>query len=310
MGLSRTYSHLAGQRRLPSQYEIASSRLLYYPTLGFAVDTPGADWYRRHQAGSPLVAADWDQFADPRATTYSGYTALQREREVFAAQLGGERDELAPAWRGALERVIGPLRHPCHALMMLASYLGAMAPSGRIAIAAAFQAADEIRRVHRLSHRLRSIAPGPQPEIAAEALAAWEREPAWQPLRELCERALVAYDWGECAAALGLAIKPAFDSVVGSSLAAVARRAGDDTTARILGSLHEDAAWHRAWMAALVATAIAQRPGNRDVLIGWSDKWRPLVDRAVGGMAEVIGDPAAAERARQARDRFVEEALG
>ena len=37
---------------------------------------------------------------------------------------------------------------------MLAAYVGQMAPSGRITIACALQAADEMRRVHRLAYRM------------------------------------------------------------------------------------------------------------------------------------------------------------
>ena len=72
----RTYWHLEGLGRVPSAYDIASSRLLYYPAQGFAVDTPVSAWYARHQAGS-LRLADWETFRDPRETTYSTYTALQ-----------------------------------------------------------------------------------------------------------------------------------------------------------------------------------------------------------------------------------------
>jgi Methane/Phenol/Toluene Hydroxylase len=41
----------------------------------------------------------------------------------------------------------GPLRFPGHGLQMLAAYIGKMAPSSRITMAASFQAADEMRSV-------------------------------------------------------------------------------------------------------------------------------------------------------------------
>ena len=40
---------------------------------------------------------------------------------------------------------------------MLAAYIGKMAPSSRITIAASFQAADEMRRVQRLAYRMRQL---------------------------------------------------------------------------------------------------------------------------------------------------------
>jgi hypothetical protein len=51
----------------------------------------------------------------------------------------------------------GPLRFPGHGLQMLAAYIGKMAPSSGITMAASFQAADEMRRVQRLAYRMRQL---------------------------------------------------------------------------------------------------------------------------------------------------------
>ena len=66
-------------------------------------------------------------------------------------------------WVDTLERLLPPLRYLYHGLQMLAAYVGQMAPSGRITIAAALQAADEMRRVQRIAYRmamLRRLRPG------------------------------------------------------------------------------------------------------------------------------------------------------
>src|SRR6185295_9514509 len=68
----KTYSHLASERRMPSEYEIATSRLLWYvPRGGFEVNVPLAAWYQRWQRESPFTGADWERFRDPRETTYT-----------------------------------------------------------------------------------------------------------------------------------------------------------------------------------------------------------------------------------------------
>ena len=54
MSARRTFWHLEGKRRVPTDYEIKSSRLLYYPERGLAVKTPVGAWIERYQAGSPL----------------------------------------------------------------------------------------------------------------------------------------------------------------------------------------------------------------------------------------------------------------
>jgi toluene monooxygenase system protein E len=78
----KTYWHLGAGRRLPSDYEIATSRLLYHVDRGgFALELPTSDFYRRHQAQSLLVSDRWDEVSDPRATTYTKYVDLARERE-------------------------------------------------------------------------------------------------------------------------------------------------------------------------------------------------------------------------------------
>src|SRR5689334_129349 len=69
----RTYSHLMGTRRMPSEYEIVTSRLHWYVKAGFEVATPIAPWYAKWQRESPLAAEDWDAFLDPRETTYTRY---------------------------------------------------------------------------------------------------------------------------------------------------------------------------------------------------------------------------------------------
>src|SRR5262249_5125729 len=77
----KTYSHLAGRRRMPIEYQLVTTQLLYHPARGLEVEVPLGAWYRRHLAGSPLRCSDWEQFEDPRATTYASYTALQSRQE-------------------------------------------------------------------------------------------------------------------------------------------------------------------------------------------------------------------------------------
>src|SRR5262249_9051794 len=155
----KTYSHLAQGRRIPSEYELATSQLLYYPARGFEVAVPLASWYERYQRRSPLRCASWEEFADPRDTTYASYTALQARQEAHVDGLlrsiearHYDRDLPAPA-AALLVRAMAPLRFACHGLQMVAAYVGQMAPSGRIAVVALFEAADEMRRLQRLAYR-------------------------------------------------------------------------------------------------------------------------------------------------------------
>ena len=311
----RTYWHLTGLGRKPTDYDIASTKLLYYPERGFETAVPLAAWYRTHQRDCPLTCSDWEQFRDPRETTYARYVDLQRTKEAFidgvlaAAADTGHDQRLAPDWLGILSGLISPLRYPVHGLQMIASYIGHMAPSGRIVIASLFQAADETRRIERLAYRmcqLQRIVPG----FGADGRDRWERDPMWQPLRELIERLLVTYDWGEAFVALACVVKPRFDALFTTRLAELARQAGDDAFANVVFSLGEDGRWHRDWNRALLEVALADRRANRAVIEGWIERWTPLAVRAIASFEPVFGPRIAAAIEASCRAWFAATGLG
>jgi hypothetical protein len=283
----RTYWHLQALGRKPSDYEIATSRLLYYVDRGFEIAPPTTrDWYARHQAGSALRCPDWERFADPRETTYTTYVEIQKKKELFLDGLYQSMEDtgydraLSPEWLDTLSEVLSPFRYCAHGLQMAAAYVGQMAPSGRIVVAALFQAADQLRLIQRLAYRMRALQ-AVRADFGADGKTRWQSDPTWQPLREAVERLLVAYDWGEALVALNLAIKPKLDDLFLVRFAALAQSRGDDLFGRVLRSLAEDAEWHRAWTAALVATAVGQEPRNRGVIERWTAAWTPRAEAAV-----------------------------
>ncbi len=289
----KTYWHLLDRKRVPTEYEISTSRLLYYPGRGFEVETPLAAWYREKQAGSPFACSDWERFADPRETTYTSYVQLQAQRETYVDGLLEAMDapeyarNFSPSWPATLERVLPALRYPWHGLQMAACYVGHMAPASRIAIAALLQAADELRRVQRAAYRLRSLQLS-RPGFGLKGREAWQEDPLWQPLREAVERLLTAYDWGEAFAALNLALKPRLDELLLVHFGELARRQGDPLLEQVLRSLDADARWQRDWSVALVRAAIEDRPGNREAIEAWLLKWRPVAARAARAFAPVF----------------------
>jgi toluene monooxygenase system protein E len=290
----KTYSHLAGARRMPSEYEIVTSDLLYYVGRGFEVDVPVADWYRRHQQGSALAAPNWDDFRDPRETTYSKYTALQREKETHvdgilrSIEASDYDSRLTPEWLSNLERILSPARYLFHGLQMTAAYVGQMAPSGRVTIVAALQAADEMRRIQRFAYRMAQLRLR-QPEFGARGLDEWREQARWQPLRRLIEELLVTYDFGESLSALNLCVKPLIDELFLTRIAELARTSGDYLFGEICFSLAEDSAWHRAWTESLVRHLLAARAENEAVLRGWIGRWLPRAEESAEALAGSFG---------------------
>lgn len=300
MAQLKTYSHLAGARRVPSEYELVTSRLLYHPKQGFEVQVPLADWHRRYQADSPLACSDWERFHDPRATTYTLYTALQSRQEAQVEGLLQSIDDrgydaaLPARARALLLRAVSPLRFAFHGLQMAAAYVGQVAPCGRVAVAALFQAADELRRVQRVAYRIAQLRRA-LPDFAAvdgESRALWQTDPAWQPLRRAIERLLVTWDWGEALVALNVCLKPAIDAVTMVDVPAMAHDAGDYLLGEICFSLAADCAWHRAWTDALLATAVADRPENAAIVEGWRQTWAPAADEAAGALRAMAREAA------------------
>ncbi len=293
MSGQKTYWHLLESRRKPSEYDITSSKLLYYPPRGFEVNLPLGGWYATYQQGSPLQCHDWDGFRDPRETTYARYTQLQSRKETFVSGLldavdaTGYDRELSPGWLAILERVVAPLRYPGHGLQMLAAYVAHMAPGGRIVIAAGLQAADEMRRVHLLAYRMRQLQEV-HPEFGKNSKAVWQADPLWQPLRRLIEQLLVTYDWGEALTGLTMMVKPAVDELFMTHFARLAASQGDEILAKVFHSLSEDCAWHRAWSRALFEHVLARDPSNRSWLDTWRERWRPEVTRALDAFAPVF----------------------
>lgn len=303
MTARKTYWHLETLKRPPSDYEIASTRLLYHPNQGFEVNVPAAAWYLKNQKNSPLVLVEADRFADPRETTYTKYTQIQRDQELEVNRLLGLMEEpaydkaLSPSWIGVLSRVLAPLRYPLHGLQMIAAYAGQMAPGSRIAIALLFQTADEIRRIQRIAYRMRQLQEG-RPEFGRSSREIWERDPLWQPLRKLVERLLVTYDWGESLVVLNAVVKPLFDELFMGQFGALAGQSGDPLLGRMLQSLDADCRWQRDWTAALLRVAVADRPENQGVIRGWIRRWHGEMLQAVAPFGTVFEDGDTAVGAR------------
>jgi toluene monooxygenase system protein E len=291
MSPQKTYWHLQKQGRIPSEYEIVTSKLLVYTGEGFTgkrfeLDVPLKDWYATYQESSPLQCSSWEKFRDPRETTYTKYTDVQLEKEIFVDNIleeietTGYDERLTGTWMYFLSRIFAPLRYPMHGLQMVAAYMAQMAPGGRITITATLQLGDEVRRIERIAYRVRQLQLA-SPGFAEDSKARWERDPLWQPLREAVEKLLVAWDWGEAFVGLNLVLKPLFDQLFMKHLGELALREGDYLLGQILYSLREDSLWQQRWTQALVQVAIEDTPANKDVIQGWVDKWHAVAWPAV-----------------------------
>ena len=174
----RTYWHLSDLGRNPTEYDIVTSRLHHWTDRGFEVRLPTSAWYEKYQRGSDLRCRDWEQWSDPRRTTYTTYTTCS----IPAKRMWTDSSTRSPTtmtevcfWSECRPWGVScpSFEYPGHGLQMLAAYVGQMAPSGRISIAAAFQAGDEMRRVQRLAYRMRQLQVT-HPDFGGTALQIWQ----------------------------------------------------------------------------------------------------------------------------------------
>ncbi len=284
----RTYLCLEGSRRKPTDYEITSTALLYYPERGFEVTSPTIRHYEVQRRESALRGRHWDKFQDPAQLTYGAYVAERRDQEAFLDRLL-ERpvDDLAPALQ-PLVGLLSALRFPLHGMQMVAAYVGAFAPSGRLAITCAFQAADELRRIQRVCQWL-SRSGKPYAELDALGRELWQQGPEFQPLRRLVEELLVTFDWGQALVGLNGVLKPVFDRLWFEQVVGLAERHDDEVLEKILSSLGDDGLWHETWFIAFAKLSASESPENAQRMRQRVEELRPQVAHAAQSLLPAFG---------------------
>ena len=186
-------------------------------------------------------------------------------------------------------------------MQMSAAYVAQMAPAAFVTNTFYFQMGNEMRRVQRQAYLAAVLAKdNARPDLAdsAAARATWTQGADWQGLRELVERQLVAYDWGEAFASRNLVLRPIFDHVFNAEIATLARAQGD----LLLALLHDDfRAYDEAYAVettkALVAYAVAKDPALADYLRETIAKWTPLAEKAARGLAAMLAKAPGADTA-------------
>ena len=308
----KTWSHLATRRRKPSEYEIVSANLHYNdrdPNAPYELD-PGMfmnEWYKKNTFGTALKHADWNAFRDPDEVVYRTYNMMQDGQETYVFGLFDQFNErehdkaLDPRWAGTLARLYTPARYLFHTLQMASSYVGQVSPASTITNCNYFQMADSLRWVSHTAYRTRELSQVfTDKGFGIDERRYWEQDPAWQGFRELMEKALTVWDWGEAIVVLSLVVKPAVEEAVLRKLGESARHNGDTLLGLLTDAQLIDSARHRRWTAAFVAMAL-QTEGNLALIQSWIAKWEPLADRAIEAYCAALPDvPGAAEAAKAA----------
>ena len=317
----KTWSHLAARRRKPSEYEIVSANLHYNDKRP---DTPYElspttfmnTWYKKNTFGTALKHADWNAFRDPEEVIYRTYNMMQDGQETYVFGLFDQFNQrehdhaLDPRWAGTLARFYTPSRYLFHTVQMASAYVGQVSPASTITNCNYFQMADSFRWVSHTAYRTKELSlVFTDKGFGTDERMYWETDPVWQGFRELMEKAMTVWDWGEAIVVLNLVAKPAIDEAVLRKLGESARHNGDTLLGLITDAQLIDAARHRRWIAAFVKMAL-ETPGNLELMQGWIAKWEPLADKAIDAYCATLPDVAGGAGAAKAATRDFRHSLG
>ena len=319
----RTWSHLAKNRRKPSEYDIVSKKLHYSmnnPDAPWeqAPDSPMNLWYKKYRNATPLKHQDWDEFSDPDKLVYRTYNLLQDGQETHVQSLfdqfnDREHDKmLDPEWVSALAQLYSPLRYVFHALQMSSTYVMQMAPASTISNCATFQAADLLRRVTHTSYRTYELSKTyPDTGFGTGERDIWEGAPHFQPMRELIEKQLICYDWSEATVSLCYVLLPMLSEGVLKPLSEASRQGNDTLLPLLIDSQLHDSQRHVRWITELHKMLLADDEDNAAVIQDFTQKWTPLADAAIEAyIAAIPNSPLSAEEAISAAGKVRRSIMG
>jgi toluene monooxygenase system protein E len=302
------------EKRVPSEYEAVTFKFHNHFRNEPAPFELSENWsinvfYKTNREGSALVASvdDWEGYRDVQSYTYRRYIEDQKDREIYCDNLidefegRGHYEGLTPAWLDFLGDYYLPVRFPGHANQMSVVYLGQMAPSAFVTNTFYFQMANEMRRVQRQAYLAQVLAMDTaRPALAdsARTRAAWTGGATWQGLRELVEKQLCAYDFGEAFASRQLVLRPIFDHLFNTEAARLAEANGDG----LLAMLHNDFRVHDQAYAAentagFVRYAVGKAGSNAGLLRDLAAQWLPLGEKAAQGIADGLSRAPGADSA-------------
>ena len=193
---------------------------------------------------------------------------------------------------------------------MASSYVGQVSPASTITNCHYFQMADSLRWLSHTAYRTRELSIAfPDHGFGTDERKYWETDAVWQGFRELMEKTLTVWDWGEAVVVLNLVAKPAIEEAVLRKLGESARHNGDMLLGLVTDAQLIDAARHRRWLSALVKMA-QETPGNLELMQGWIAKWEPLADKAIEAYCDALPDVADAAASAKAATREFRRSLG
>ncbi|ROZ52962.1 isoprene monooxygenase oxygenase subunit beta [Rhodococcus sp. WS1] len=300
----KTWSAFGNLGRRPTEYEVLTHNMNHTRgavPLEMGPDVHGNVWLREHRDSMKLTVDDWDAFRDPDTVTYGSYVADQDDQETYVENLIAQFDsessdeKLADEALTLLLRAMTPTRYVAHSQQMLSAYVQQLAMSSYVGNCAAFQTADQLRRVQLTAYRTTQLQlTHPERGFGTAEKKLWTEHPDWQPIRAAFEWALVEFDWDRAFVAINLVTMAIADQLFLVQLGRQTARVGARLDALVLENLWRDSQRSQRWSAALVNFLVAADPGNLDVLQGHVNEWAARGHEMIEAGARIIATPSGA----------------
>ncbi|MDF3320042.1 isoprene monooxygenase oxygenase subunit beta [Rhodococcus sp. C3V] len=300
----KTWSAFGNLGRRPTEYEVLTHNMNHTTgtvPLEMGPDVHGNVWLREHRDSMQLTVDDWDAFRDPDTVTYGSYVADQDDQETYVENLiaqfdiDGSDEMLSNEALTLLLRASTPTRYVAHSQQMLSAYVQQLAMSSYVGNCAAFQTADQLRRVQLTAYRTTQLQlTHPDRGFGTAEKGLWTELPDWQPIRAAFEWALVEFDWDRAFVATNLVTKAIADQLFLVQLGRQTARVGARLDTLILENLWRDSLRSQRWSAALVEFLAAADPGNLTVLQGHLNEWAARGHEMIGAGARILASPSGA----------------
>lgn len=301
-------------KKKPSEYQIVSYALSYWtdplsPNFVYnkgpfelGTDHVTQKWYKHFLFNSPFVKPlferrQWHDYEDPYKLVYWTYNAMADDNETFLDKVYEEIVRSKYDWNlsedvlNVYKDVYDPLRYIWHVFQMESGYLATMAPTSSIVNTFIFMSMDHMRRVQRVAQRIKMLdIVYPNYGFGKETRKTWEESEIFQPAREVLEKMLVAYDWGEALASFGLNVKFTLEELLLVHLPNQLAKMGDDMQLHISRSFYNDAIRHRNQIAEIYKYAFQREPSLKNVVKEWVNKWYPESYKALEGFKQIFGE--------------------
>jgi hypothetical protein len=277
----KTFVWLSGRKRPPSEYEEVSTGIQW------ATEPVSRTELGSWRAESTALSTDWNAFRDPLGMHYRNYVVGQdaAEKQLDAVVgLATEADfasALDPDWRRSLEVLLGAMSFAQWGMSMAMQHVMRFTLSPTVACAVQLQIMDKLRAAERSVEWFEAL----HPDAADDALhAAWESDPAVQPLRRYLEEILVEPDWGKVIVAVNVALAGVLEPFLRVLYVTGGRTHNDFTTAALGSHFAKDAGRAVAWTDAFLAQCAADA-ANAAVINDWLDSYLPAAVAAIDAIA-------------------------